>query len=175
MLIKLVCNQNKFFLLCYFSFNGICTKIHCASRVLLCTKSDVQGVGKVHNGNDIGLSVACYDQHCSDKIFVNKGRVALLCVSTLGHLWFRKWLVTYSVPRNYLNQWWVIAHWTTVHKSQRYLNQNLTIFIHKNESANVVCKMSAICLGLNDVLTPLHLYHTPQESGKSMWLCENSP
>ena len=35
-----------------------------------------------------------------------------ICVSELGHHWFRYWLVAYSAPSHYLNQCWRIVHWT---------------------------------------------------------------
>ena len=38
--------------------------------------------------------------------------VPLICVSESAQHWFRWWLVAYSVPSHYLNQWWVIVNWT---------------------------------------------------------------
>ena len=34
-----------------------------------------------------------------------------ICVSELGHHWFRYWPVAYSVPSHYLNQCWFIVKW----------------------------------------------------------------
>ena len=41
------------------------------------------------------------------------GRVTLICVSKLGHIWFRWWLAACSAPSHYLNQCWYIYNWTT--------------------------------------------------------------
>ena len=35
-----------------------------------------------------------------------------ICVSESDQYWFRKWLVAYSAPRHYLNQWSLIVNWT---------------------------------------------------------------
>ena len=35
-----------------------------------------------------------------------------ICVGSLGHHWFRQWLVACSTPSHYVNQCWLIANWT---------------------------------------------------------------
>ena len=37
--------------------------------------------------------------------------VTHICLSELGHHWFRWWLVTCSVPSHYLNQCWFLVNW----------------------------------------------------------------
>ena len=67
-----------------------------------------------------------------------------ICVSELGQHWFRWWLVSYSAPIHYLNQCWVIANWTIRNKFKWNFNQNTKLFIHKNVSEDIICKMAAI-------------------------------
>ena len=66
-----------------------------------------------------------------------------ICVSESGRHWFRKWLVTYSVPSHYLKQCWVIVNWTFRNNRQWNVNQNTKLFIHENASENIVCEMAA--------------------------------
>ena len=70
--------------------------------------------------------------------------VPQICVSEWGQHWFRKWLVTYSVPNHYLNQCWIIINSTLRNTLQWNFNQNTHFLIHKNSSENVVCEMAAI-------------------------------
>ena len=50
---------------------------------------------------------------------VNSSPLVLhICLSELGQLWFRWWLVTYSVPGHYLNPCWVIINWAIINKLQ---------------------------------------------------------
>ena len=65
-------------------------------------------------------------------------------VRTSDQHWFRYWLVAYSSPSHYLNQWWVIVNWTPVNKLQWNSNQNTKFFINENRFENVVCEMVAI-------------------------------
>ena len=44
----------------------------------------------------------------------------------------------------YLNQGWFMVNWTILNKFQGNSDQNTTIFIQKNTSENVVCKMTPI-------------------------------
>ena len=74
------------------------------------------------------------------------------------HHWFRQWLIAWPAPRHYLNQCWNIVNWTLRNKLQWNLNRNSYIFIHENAFENIVCKIAAICLGLN-VLTSVSNYH----------------
>ena len=54
-----------------------------------------------------------------------------ICVSESGQNWFRLWLVAYSAPSHYLNQYWNSVNWTLKNKLQRNFNQNTKLFIHK--------------------------------------------
>ena len=45
-----------------------------------------------------------------------------ICVSELGHHWFRWWLVACSALSHYLNQCWFTANWTLENKFQWNLN-----------------------------------------------------
>ena len=47
-------------------------------------------------------------------------------------------------PSHYLSQCWVIFIWTLRSKLQLNFNQNTKLFIHENESENIICKMAAI-------------------------------
>ena len=67
-----------------------------------------------------------------------------ICVSKLGHHWFKWWLVTWPVPSHYLNHCWNIVNWTLGVKFQLNFNQNAKIFIRKNAFKNVICKVSFI-------------------------------
>ena len=67
-----------------------------------------------------------------------------ICVSESGQHWFRWWLVTYSTPSYYLNQWWVIVNWTLRNKLQWDFSKKTKLFIHENASEIIVCEMAAI-------------------------------
>ena len=58
--------------------------------------------------------------------------VTHICVSELGHHWFRQQLVACSVPNHYLNQCWFIVNWTPGNKFQWNLNLNFILFIQEN-------------------------------------------
>ena len=62
-----------------------------------------------------------------------------ICVSELGHHWFRQWLVVCSVPSHYLNQNWLIVNWTLGNKFQWNFNRKSIIFIRENAFGIVVC------------------------------------
>ena len=72
------------------------------------------------------------------------GRVTHICVSKLGHHWFRQWLVAWPAPSHYLNQCWNIINWILGNKFQWNLNRNSYIFIQENAFENVVWEMAAI-------------------------------
>ena len=40
------------------------------------------------------------------KLLTLWGRMMHICFSELGHHWIRQWLVAFSAPSHYLNQWW---------------------------------------------------------------------
>ena len=65
-------------------------------------------------------------------------------VSESGHHCFRQWLVTYSAPSHYLNQYWVIVNWTPGNKLQWNFNQIAKVSILEYASENTVCEMAAI-------------------------------
>ena len=67
-----------------------------------------------------------------------------ICVSELGQRLFRLWLVVYSAPSHYLNQFWSIVNWTIENKFQWNFNQNTKLFIHENASENIVCETVAM-------------------------------
>ena len=46
-----------------------------------------------------------------------------ICVSKLYHLWFRLWLVAWSLPSHCLNQYWNIVNWTLRNKLQLILDK----------------------------------------------------
>ena len=54
------------------------------------------------------------------------------------------WLVTYSAPSHFLNQWWVIANWNLANKLQWNFKQNTKLFIHENAPEKIFCEMVAI-------------------------------
>ena len=60
------------------------------------------------------------------------------------HAWFKSWLVAYSAPNHYLNQFWIIVNLTFRNKLQWKCNQNTKLFIHENASENIVCETAAI-------------------------------
>ena len=61
-----------------------------------------------------------------------------------NHRWFIWWLVAWSAPSHYLNQWWIIVNWTLGNKFQWNFNRNSNIFIHENAFENVVCNIASI-------------------------------
>ena len=63
-------------------------------------------------------------------------------VSESGQHWFRQWLIAHLTPSHYLNQSWVIVNWTLRNKLQWKFKQSTKLFIHKNASENIVCKMA---------------------------------
>ena len=65
-------------------------------------------------------------------------------VSELSPHWFRQWLVAYSAPSHYLNQYCVIVNWTLRNKLQWNCYQNTKPFTHENASENIVCERAAI-------------------------------
>ena len=61
-----------------------------------------------------------------------------------NHHWFRSWLVAWTVPSHYLNQWRNIVNLTLMNNLQWNSNQYSNIFIKENPFQNVVWKMAAI-------------------------------
>ena len=67
-----------------------------------------------------------------------------ICVSKLGHHWFRYWFVAWTAPSHYQNQCWNIVNWTLINKLQWNFNRYSSIFIQENACENVVCENAAI-------------------------------
>ena len=67
----------------------------------------------------------------------------IICVSKLGHHWFRLWFVDCPVPSHYMIQCWDIVNWTLWNTLQWNLNQNLSILTHEKAFESVVWKMAA--------------------------------
>ena len=59
--------------------------------------------------------------------------VTQICVSELGHLWFRSCLVASAAPSHNLNQCWYIVNWTLRNKLQRNCNQNTNFSFVKTQ------------------------------------------
>ena len=70
------------------------------------------------------------------------GRVTHICVSRLDHHWLRCWLIAWSAPSHYLNQWRDIVD-SNLSKLQSYFKRNLYIFIPEKAFENVICEMAA--------------------------------
>ena len=58
-----------------------------------------------------------------------------------------KWILKYS-----LNQCLFIANWTLRNKLQWFFSQKSKLFIHKNASENIVCKMAVIYPGRDELI-----------------------
>ena len=67
-----------------------------------------------------------------------------ICVSELGHHWFRFWLVACSAPSHYLNQCWFIVDWTPGNKFQWNLHGIISFSFKKMHLKNRLPKMVAI-------------------------------
>ena len=103
----------------------------------------------IRGQGDMGFHLNCLLHvllKCFIQYYVNSSPALVLhiYVSESGHHWLRKWLVAYSAPSHYLNQWWVIVNWTLRNKLQWNFNQNIKLFIYENASENIVYEMAAI-------------------------------
>ena len=96
------------------------------------------------------------------------GRVRHICISNLPHHWFRWWLITFSEPSHYLNQYWFVIDWTSRNNFQWNLNQNTTVFILEIWLKNVVCEWRPFCLSLN-VLKENQKCRDHSRYGLSQW------
>ena len=63
---------------------------------------------------------------------------------SINHHRFRWWLVAWSTPSRYLQQYLNIVNWILGDKLQWNFDRNLCIFIQKNATGNVFGKMEAI-------------------------------
>ena len=102
---------------------------------------------------------------CFIQYYVNSSPALVLhkYVSESGHHWFRKWLVAYSAPSHYLNQWWVIVNWTLRNKLQWNFNQNIKLFIYEMHQKISSTKWRPFCPGRDELnwtlLLQTQLYH----------------
>ena len=80
-----------------------------------------------------------------------------------AYYWFQKWLVAWTAPSHYLNQYWNIVTWTLRNKLKGHFNQNSKIFIQEIAFENVICKMASILSGpqwVNSLrLSTTHMSH----------------
>ena len=94
----------------------------------------------------------------------------------LGWHWFRQWLVTYSTPGHYLNQWWHIIYKTLWNQLQWNSNQNPTIFCQGNATKMSPAKLCSFCSGLtlSTILERIEIrYHGKYRLGFYGSLCED--
>ena len=69
---------------------------------------------------------------------------AVYMLKWIKNHWSRWWLVAWSVPNHYLNQWWNCVNWAFRNKFQWNVIQNSHIYILENTCGNVVYEMAAI-------------------------------
>ena len=67
-----------------------------------------------------------------------------ICVSELGHHWFRYWLVACSVSSHYLNRCWHSVNWTLGNKFQWNCNRIVSFSFKKTHMKMSSAKMAAI-------------------------------
>ena len=82
------------------------------------------------------------------------GRVMYICVSKLGHLWFRQWLVAWLAPSHYLNQCWNIVNWTLGNKLHWKFFKLYTFSFKKMHLKMPSGKWLPFCLSLNELILP---------------------
>ena len=119
----------------------------------------------------VPISFCKRDVNPYPSVLTRWGRLMHICVTNLGHHWFRWWLVAWSAPSHCLNQCCVIVNLTLGNKlgsKQSNCVQNLNIFIQDNAFENVLWKMAAICFGCN-VLVHRQLIHK-QLCRKTGWV-----
>ena len=100
----------------------------------------------------VPISFCKRDVNPYPSVLTRWGRLMHICVTNLGHHWFRWWLVAWSAPSHCLNQCCVIVNLTLGSKlgsKQSNCIQNLNIFIQDNAFENILWKMAAICFGCN--------------------------
>ena len=71
-----------------------------------------------------------------------------------------EWLVAWSAPGHYLNQWLNIVHWTPSKALQWNFNHKSYIFIQENVFEHIVWKMAGLCHGLNVLMCQLDTRQT---------------
>ena len=64
----------------------------------------------------------------SDKVSTYWGQMMHICISKLGHHWFRSWLITCLSLYSYLSLYWLIVNWIFWNRFQWNLNENQTNF-----------------------------------------------
>ena len=67
-----------------------------------------------------------------------------ICIRESDEHCFRYWLVAYSAPSHYLNEWWIIVKQTIRNKLPWNSSQNTKFLIHVNAFEKIVCEMEAI-------------------------------
>ena len=72
------------------------------------------------------------------------GRVTLICVSRLDNPCFRLYLVAYSGPSHYLNQWWHIVNYALRNTFWCNIIWNSKVFIQEDAFGNIVCEKVGI-------------------------------
>ena len=77
---------------------------------------------------------------------IDRSRVTYICVSKLGHIWFRQWLVARLDTSHYLNQWWFIVSHIPGNKLQWKLNQNRKLLVQGNAFENIACIWWSLCI-----------------------------
>ena len=85
-----------------------------------------------------------------------------ICVSESDRQCFRYRLVAYSALSHYLNQCLVIINRALTNKLWR--NQNAKLFIHENASENIVCQITAILSGGDELIDNRVTTYPPLES-----------
>ena len=69
-----------------------------------------------------------------------------ICVSKLGHHWFKQRAVAYSVPIYCLNQYWLVVNRTLQKTFQWKINRHTANLVQVNKSESIVCIIAAIAL-----------------------------
>ena len=83
------------------------------------------------------------------------GPVAHICISKLGHHWFRKQLVAWLAPSHYLNQCWYIVELTIRQKFSEITIEIVTFLFKKMHLKMSSAKQHPFCIGLKVVATKL--------------------
>ena len=98
-------------------------------------------------------------------VLTHRPLVPHICVSELGHHWFRQWLVPWPAPSHYLNQCSLIVNKTCRNKLKWNLKQNTKLSIQENAFENVVRKMSAI-LSRPQCVSTITMEWRPKQNGQ---------
>ena len=66
--------------------------------------------------------------------------------------WFRYWLVTWSAPSHYLNQWWNIVDWALRNKIQKMVFAIFTFSFKKIQLKILPAQWLPLCIGLSVII-----------------------